>query len=310
MSRTPRTTNAAVELIAATRAAFGELLALDLDTCRIAVCLASCLKEEPEPHYAYLQVTDALLDSFREVARTNLTPLAAAWRTGDLLLHPYAAQSRPDEHEVEYLDLAAHPVILEQIAPLADLTALAVFEADREFVAALRFYVIVVSPPEGAPVYCFRTYTPKKELARSRLFAALFRDGQFDTIREPLFLFDQHLDCLSRGSDMFVLKKGHFQSMFRFYELVRRNAHQALETLRASVPIGTFERFAQDCESHLTKLIKLQSIAGKPYLARVTIADMRKVIVRYGLNVEIQMVEGRERIMYDPADKWALLKLL
>src|SRR5262249_38224319 len=240
---TPMTTATATVAVEATDA-FASLLALDLDACDIAVCLASCPKDAL-PRFAYLQATAALLDAFRDVVRANLASLAAAWQTGDLLLRPYAAESRPDDHEIEHLHLAAHPIIGEQLTPLATLPTLPVFEVDREFTAALRFYVIVALPPEGAPVYCFRTYTPKKELARSHLFAALFRDGQFDAIREPLFLFDQHLDCLCRGADLFILQKSHFQSIFRFFDLVRRNARQALETLRASVPIGNFEQFAQ-----------------------------------------------------------------
>lgn len=310
----PTTTTAAVS--DETRATFERILglsrrlALAPAECRVAVCLASCPKDAEVPTYQYLQVTDRLLDDFRAVVRTVLDPLAAQWANGDLLLRPYAAETRPDASEIEHLRLDAHPVIARQIAPLDQLFAFNVFEADPAFLADLRYYAIVVAPPEGNPVTFFRTYTPKKELSRSRLFAAFFRDGQFDTVREPLFLFDHYVDCIASGPDMFVLKKGHFQTMFRFFELVRRNAEQALEALRASVPIGNFDAFARDCQSHVLKLVKLQSIAGKPYLASITIADLRKVIHRYGLRVEIRDEAGREVVMYDPADKWALLKLL
>src|SRR5579871_3800513 len=153
-------------------------------------------------------------------------------------------------------------------------------------------------------------YTPKKELTRSRLFAAFFRDGQYDALREPVFLFDSHLDCIARGDDLYILNKSNFQSMFLFFELVRRNAQQALATLRERLPIGNFDQFAHDCEGHLVKLVKLQNIAAKPYLARITIADLRRAITRHNLKLEIQEVEGQEVVIYDPADKWALLKLL
>src|SRR5579871_1553738 len=148
-------------------------------------------------------------------------------------------------------------------------------------------------------------YTPKKELTRSRLFAAFFRDGQYDALREPVFLFDSHLDCIARGDDLYILNKSNFQSMFLFFELVRRNAQQALATLRERLPIGNFDQFAHDCEGHLVKLVKLQNIAAKPYLARITIADLRRAITRHNLKLEVQEV-----VIYDPADKWALLKLL
>jgi hypothetical protein len=98
--------------------------------------------------------------------------------------------------------------------------------------------------------------------------------------------------------------------MFRFFELVRRNAQQALATLRDRLPIDNFEQFAHDCESHLIKLVKLQNIAAKPYLARITVADLRRVITHHNLPIRIEAIDGHDRVVYDPAEKWALLKLL
>ena len=307
---TSKTSPPRTDVASATSAAFGGLIALDLDACRLAVCLASCPKGAEMPQFEYLQVTDALLDTFRDVAHATLAGLAADWTTGDLVLRSYAAESRPDDAEIEHLDRVAHPALQQQIASLAQVYALNVFEADKAFIANLRFYAILAAPPDGDPVAFFRIYTPKKELSRSHLFAAFFRDGQYDTVRDPIFLFDSHLDCVSRGADLFILNKSNFQSMFRFFDVVRRNAQQALATLRTTLPIGNFEQFARDCEGHLVKLIKLQNIAAKPYLARITIADLRRVITHHGLRIEIQVIEGRELIVYDPTDKWALLKLL
>lgn len=290
--------------------AFDDLLRLDLDACRLAVCLASCPKGAETPQFEYLQVTDALLGTFREVACDTLTTLGADWRAGDLVVRSYASESKPDGEEIEHLDLAAHPLLQKQLASLSQVFTLNVFEADAAFIAHLRFYAILATPPTGEPVAFLRIYTPKKELTRSRLFAAFFRDGQYDTVREPVFLFDSHLDCIARGDDLYILNKSNFQSMFRFFELVRRNAQQALATLRERLPIGNFEQFARDCEGHLIKLVKLQNIAAKPYLARITITDLRRVITRHSLRLEIQEIEGREVVVYDPVDKWALLKLL
>ncbi len=295
---------------AAPNAAFDTLLRLDLDACRLAVCLASCPKGAETPQFEYLQVTDALLSAFRDVARDTLEALSADRRTGDLVLRSFAAESKPDAEEIEHLDLAAHPILRQQLASLAQVFALNVFQADATFIANLRFYAILATPPTGDPVAFLRIYTPKKELTRSRLFAAFFRDGQYDTLREPVFLFDAHLDCIARGDDLYILNKSNFQSMFRFFEQVRRNGQQALAILRERLPIGNFDQFARDCEGHLVKLVKLQNIAAKPYLARITVADLRAVILRHALRIEIHEIEGRELVVYDPTDKWALLKLL
>ncbi|MEW5814630.1 MAG: Kiwa anti-phage protein KwaB-like domain-containing protein, partial [Spirochaetota bacterium] len=58
------------------------------------------------------------------------------------------------------------------------------------------------------------------------------------------------------------------------------------------------------------KLAKLKNIASKPYLEQITIADLKKVIQKYSLNIEIVRVKGQEMIKFDSSDKWAILRLL
>ena len=73
--------------------------------------------------------------------------------------------------------------------------------ADEAFLTELRFYVIVQQAEKEEPVYWFRMYSRQKELAHSHLFGIMMQPGQFDQVREPMFLFDQYfrLRCDGRG---------------------------------------------------------------------------------------------------------------
>jgi hypothetical protein len=292
------------------KALLERILELDLSECEVTVCLASASKDAVLPGFERLLLSAELTETFRSVAAYTIAHYKKEYHNGNLLVRKYAVESKPESYEVEYLDLSAYESIMEQISPLAALADVEVFEADETFVSGLRFYVIAVQPPHGDPLYFFRSYTPKKMLSRSRLFAMVFRQGMYDRVVEPAFLFDHHIDCVSYSGMMFIFKKENFYEIFRFFELIRRVAEETLNTIRATVPIQNFDDFARDCEAHLAKLEKLRNIAAKPYWGKITIENIKKVIEKNNLSVQIVQTSAGEKLVYDPVDKWVLLKLL
>jgi hypothetical protein len=291
-------------------AAFDDILALDLSECDVTVCLASYVKEDIVPRFERLHLSNGLTDEFRGIAVYLLEQSRRNKNNGNLVLRSYAVESKLDPYEIEHLDLAAYDTILEQIDPLISLAEIGLFGEDEKFIANLRFYVITVQPAEGEPVHFYRSYTPKRMLSRSRMFAVWFSQGQYDKVTQPVFLFDHYIDCVSRGNSMFVFKKDNFQEIFRFFEMVRKVAKETLDAIRTRVPIQNFDVFAHDCEGHLAKLVKLKNIAAKPYWNRITISNMKKVIEKNNLPIKIVKTDGKEMLLYDPTDKWVLLKLL
>jgi len=289
---------------------FENILSLDLSECEVTVCLASALKDESVPRFERLLISAQLTETFRSIASFTQTRYKRDFSNGDLLLHRYTFQSKPDTHEVEYLDVSTYESIAEQVEPLSTLADIEVFEAEEKFTAGMRFYVIVAQPPQGDAVYFFRAYSHRKMLSRSRSFAMIFNSGVYDRVTDPMFLFDSTVDCVSRGGMMFLFKKEHFHEMFRFFEMTRKVASETLETIRAAVPIHNFEAFVKDCEANMSKQVKLNHIASKPYLARLTIDNIKKVIARNKLAVPVIKVGDKEMIVYEHADKWVLLKLL
>jgi hypothetical protein len=56
----------------------------------------------------------------------------------------------------------------------------------------------VTATAEGVePFHILRTYSHRKELGRSKVLTAIFRNGHYDRLREPVFLFDGNADCIS-----------------------------------------------------------------------------------------------------------------
>lgn len=292
------------------KAVLDRILEFDLSEYEVTVCLASSSKDEALPRFERLLLSAELTEVFRSVAAFTLAHYKKEHNNGNLVLRSYTVESKPDMYEVEHLDLSAYESIMGQISPLTALADMEIFEAEEKFIAGLRFYVIAVQPPGGEPIYFFRSYTPKKMLSRSRFFAMVFNQGIYDQVIEPAFLFDHHIDCVCHSGIMFIFKKDNFQDIFKLFEMIRKVGKETLDSIKATVPIQNFDDFARDCEGHLVKLLKLRNIAAKPYWGRITIENIKKVIEKNKLSVQIVHTNDGEMLVYDPSNKWVLLKLL
>jgi hypothetical protein len=59
-------------------------------------------------------------------------------------------------------------------------------------------------------------------------------------------------------------------------------------------------------------LSKLAQIAEKPYLSKITMTDIKRVITKFGIDVTIAKEAGVEKLVFEgsPAKRWNILKLL
>lgn len=290
---------------------FDEIVRLDLSKCAITVCMASVLKDEAVPRFERVQISEKLAGEFREIVKNRLARFRQDTNPEEYLFADFAEQSTPAAYEIEHLGLSEYKAILEQISPLGALTDIDVYDNDEQFVSGLRFYVIVIQPPAGESVFFFHSYQRRKVLGRSLIFA-ISNQNCYDRITDPVLVFDQEIDCMSRGDIMFVFDKPKFQSIFQFFEEIRQVAKETLETIRLRIPIQNFQDLVQACEGDLNKLRKLKNIAAKPYLGRITIEDIEKIIEQNKLPLKIVDVDGKRGILYDPKakNKWLILKVL
>lgn len=254
-------------------------------------------------------MTEKLANQFRTIVQAKFAKLRI---DSGRELRGYEVGTKLSGHEIEYLDLSNYEHIQKQVAPLSSLIDLGGFDNDQTFVKNLRFYVIVLQLP--TPIYCFRWYTPKKRLTREEpgtSFGALWHQDRYEVVEEDLLLFDEEIDCFAQENHIFILNKDKFQRIFRFFELIRELADTALNVLENKVPIKGFDRFREDCKKHTNKMIKLASIAKKPYVENISITDIKKVLEKYDeVSVICQEVGDEEMLLYDPSDPWGILHVL
>lgn len=287
-----------------------DILALDFKRCTLTVCLASVIVDKDVPLYEKLQLTDDITDDFRNIVIKITERLRKERQGNDLVLKTYEAGSKPDKHEIEYLELTDNEPIRDQIAPLSSLASLPISAAEDAFVDGLRFYVIILQCKSIRPIYFYRLYSQKQELHRSKIIAALFTQGHFDRVREPMFLFDRYVDCISSDDMMFIISPDKFQKIFRYFEVLEKDADKILKMIKKKIPIANFDEFEEACKGHLQKLSKLKNIASKPYLAAVTMSDIKKVIKQFRLDISLTKIHGQEMLVFDQSNKWEILRLL
>ncbi len=286
------------------------ILDTEIDDCDVQVCLASLSGDDDTPDFQRLAISIDLADDFKDICRGAITKLEVGYATDDIVIQAYDPSTKLDTHEVECLDLDEHDAVADQIESLETVNELDTFSQDRDFINGMRFYVITLTPKKGEPLLFFRTYSPKKELTRSRLFAIVLQKGHYDRYRDAMLLFDQGVDCIVYGNHLFIINKGNFQRIFRFYELLIETARETLDEIKQRIPIKNFDAFEIACEGHLQKIAKLKNIASKPYFASITMSDIRKVIKKYKLPIKTVGKGKNEKLMFDDKDKWGILRLL
>lgn len=286
-----------------------DAVSLNCRDAEVQLCLAS-LSEDEIPIFQNVVISTSVADDFRTIAEAVLSKISRQLEDKDLELHGHVAGTKLDEHQIEYLDLAEHKVIADQIAALATPNDIEDFDATDDFIKSLRFYVIIVSPKKGKPVRFFRSYSPKKELSRSLLFAITMKKGQYDKVIQTQFMFDPYIDCFAVGNLMFILNKGRFERIFQFYELLEKTAEAVLATIEKHIPIDNFEDFKKVCRGHIQKLAKLKNISDKPYLQDLTLDKIKLAVEEFDLPIETTGTGKNEKLHFDPSQPWAILKLL
>jgi hypothetical protein len=264
---------------------------------------------EPEENIVIQRLTlrQDLATEFLSAARDSVPPA-----NQEVRLRAYEAGYKPDLDEISYIDLAQNATIADLIYQVSQVQRAELFHEDDEVIDSLRFYAIVVSPSARRRAVFFRTYSPKKELTRRAGFAALLSRGSYDKVESKIFLFDHDTDCFAWDGYLFIHNVGAFQRIFGYFEELRAMANATVDAVLAQVPVSNAEAFRTTCTGQLQMMSKLAQIARKPYLNRVTMADMRRTIQEFELDVQIVQENGEEKLVFEGSleKRWLILKLL
>jgi hypothetical protein len=268
------------------------------------VILAARSRGQDEDDLRRLTLTAALQREFQTIATRAIR--------GELRLVPYEPGYKPDESELCWIDLALVQDALNVVRRISNFQALVIFAQEKEFIDALRFYVLYARVAGRTGIVFFRKDTEKLELGRGGTFGAIFRRGQYDRIEENVFLFDRNIDCWSDGQYMFIRNVTNFERIFRYYEQLQVNARETVTAVLRRIPIANADAFMEACTTQVRFMTKLAVIASKPYLGQIGMPDIRRAIEEHNLQVEIINENGQESLRFDPdpARRWILLKLL
>ena len=275
----------------------------------VTLALAAYDAETEEFIFRSLNISQALAEEFSELPIKFLNYYYKLNEDGDLLLHEFTGGYKPDSHEIEWLNYNDNEII-EALCEVPAPAAIPLVDLDdNAFFKNLRFYTLIIENGEQKHLF-FRRYGKSKELTRSKNLFVRFVGERYERLKEPTFQFDDKFDVVIHNGYLFSFNKNNFQHIFKYYEMLRASAQQSLDTIEAAIPIANFQGFQTTCMNHLQKLAKLRNIASKPYLAAVTMDDIKNVINTYGLQIDVVVENGEERIAFDESNKWAILNLL
>lgn len=248
----------------------------------------------------------------QDLAAEFLAVARAAVPGADMVLRPYDPGYKLDGNEMAYIDLAEQEEMRELIQEMSQVQQAEIFRETDEIVDHLRFYGIVVSPNAGRHAVFLRTYGPKKELTRRAGFAALLSRGHYNKVDTKIFLFDNDIDCFSWEGYLFVHNVAAFQRIFKYFEELRVRANDTVTAILARIPISNADAFRVTGTGQMQMMAKLAQIARKPYLNQVTMADIRRTIDAFHLDVQIVQQNGQEKLLFEanPNKRWVILKML
>lgn len=287
-----------------------EIFSFNFNSSDVALCVASVQPNEIIPIFMRLDLSPRLTETFRRIVSSVTSTYKKRWLKRNLVLYDYAAGSKPDKHEIEVIDISRYATIEKQVSQLAAFQDMVAFQEDQENIESLRFYIIIVRPTNSEPIYFYRSYKHKSVLGKAPFFAVWKNRDEYDHVEEQFLLFDKHIDCISRGNAMFLLKKENFYHMFHFLEEVERIAKQTLSQIKLQVPIANFEQFAQACERDNNKLRKLTNISSQLNFDSIPIDVMKEFIQNNNLKIHVATIQGKEMIVFDKSNPWEILKLL
>lgn len=273
-----------------------------LRRARTASLLVAAATDE-QPLVQRLNLHQDLVQDFLSVARSAV-PDAPDLRS-------YEPGYKPDPDDLLHVPLADIDGATDLIADLGRVDQAELFSANEDVVRNLRYYAIVVGAGDRQAIF-LRHYSPKKELTRHAAFALMLSKGSYTRVEEKVFLFDDEVDCFTWDGTLFIKNVTQFQRIFDYFEGLRRKARATLRAIHKRIPIANLADFEAAVTSNSLMLGKLAAIQRKPYLARITIADVERTIQTFKLAVQVVESGGAKALVYEASreGRWLILKLL
>jgi len=274
---------------------------------KLSISMAALDTEIPD--YRTLSTTREVVASFKGMLSSFLNKYQKMHKNGDLRIVKYSPDFKPDSHHLEFIKVKGSHFesIINSVPEPSDTTVLD--PEDIKFIDKLKFYVMIIKH-ENKRILVFKRYSKTKELGHRGGFLISWIGKQYGKVSDSVFSFDNQFDCLVVDGVLLSFNKKNTEIIFKYYDELRSSAFTTIDKIAQHIPIHNLEEFKHDCSTHLHKLGKLRNIAQKGYLPNLSIDKIRKIINKFHLSINIVVINGKEMLQHDPADKWALLNLL
>jgi hypothetical protein len=240
-------------------------------------------------------------ETLRDYARESLRPI----NDGDG--RPY---NPDDEQEDECAFLYAgrdellDTAILEQIQKGASLPLATVQEIQGR---RLALYGLLIGNNPKSRIAFIRKTNPVS-LATKGLVAIL--DRTLNRVEQPILAFDTFFDVILWQDAVWILSQKNFEALFKESDAVLAKAGKSVDELSRHLPISKDAQtwLAGRLRQNSVMRRKVQSILRSPYLAQLTIDDLKKRMPEHGLNPD-ELIDDGMLVFNKDTEKSALLLL-
>ena len=149
----------------------------------------------------------------------------------------------------------------------------------------MSFYALVVGDSPGGRVAFFRRTNPRRGLRKGRMFTLL--TDALVRIESPLFAFDDYIDLVFCGDQVYILNQSVFAAMFRSQDTLAAQVPKWATELQSAVPMTgqTQARIAARATRDSRLRARLESIVRRGHLTAVAPATLRSAMITAGLDV-------------------------
>lgn len=153
-----------------------------------------------------------------------------------------------------------------------------------------------------------RKSNPHLSARRGHMFTRLSQT--LTRIEEPIFDFDSLVDLVVTPSELWISNVTAFEYLFKDDDFLTRNVPIWVAAIGSAVPLalGSAELLVEKGVSNIRRRRRLESIADRGHLPKVTLKQLSDEIVRLNLGLDRLIAAGRLVINDDTIDD--VLKLL
>ncbi|MBM7556840.1 Kiwa anti-phage protein KwaB-like domain-containing protein [Halanaerobacter jeridensis] len=263
---------------------------------------------EKEFKFRKVSLEGDLADEFKSKLSNKILSVVDDIHKGKKELVKYNPARKKGKHEIECLDVKNRR-IKSVIDNIPETTGIKSFtEGEEEFINSLHFYILVFEI-KGEKITIFRKCNKKLKVNNCGIIS-WFSKGVYNKFEESLFLFDNKFDCFLFEGKIFIRSTYYFHLIFRYYEELKSNADNILDTLDQKVPVSNMDELREACKGHLTMLAKVNNIASSDYFNDIDMENIKFAIKECNVDVDVVEENGREKLVFDSANRWEILKLL